>query len=675
MHRRPRRALSAAAAVAALAATTIAAPAGAASTAPATATQPAAIQPSTVLPGSTPAWATPANQVGTIPNDQRKGFVVYLKLRQSDQLDAQIAAVTDPASASYGSYLSPADFRAQYAPSGADVAAVSAWLTKAGFTVSSHVPQNNRWVAATGTVTQIESAFGTQLRAYRVAGDTLPAPDTSLAVPADVASRIAGVIGLDGSNRRVRPLAATAPDAGPATGTPTTSPDAGPSPGFRNAPPCSNYFGEKVARNVPKAFGSFQTYAPCGYLPDQLQGAYGVRNAIGSGLDGRGQTVAIVDAFASPTIRQDVSEYSRRHGLPPARYQQIVPDGIFDVPAEDECDPQGWYGEQTLDVEAVHTMAPKANVLYVGGQDCYDEALLASLNTIVDGGLAQIVTNSYGDAGEDVDAGIIQAYNDTFRQAAIEGIGMYFSSGDDGDEVADVGERVVDFPADNPLVTAVGGTSLGVGRNDDYQFETGWSTATTTLAGNAWDPAPPGDYLYGSGGGTSQLFAQPSYQRGVVPNQIARYFGGQKGRAVPDIAALGDPQTGMRVGQTQEFSDGTYYDEYRVGGTSLSSPLMAGIMALADQAAGRPHGFANPAFYRLAGSSSALHDVQRTPWQPKAVVRVNYDNGENAADGTTTLLRALDVPTTIFTRPGYDDVTGIGTPNGLGFIGALSGRR
>ncbi|HVP03879.1 MAG TPA: S53 family peptidase [Solirubrobacteraceae bacterium] len=660
MHRRLCSALGAATVIVALAA-----PAFASAAPPAT------------LPGSTPSWATPANQVGSIPNDQRRSFVVYLRLRQSDQLDAQIAAVSDPASPRYGQYLSPAAFRAAYAPSDADVAAVRAWLTQAGFTVSGQVPQNNRWLAASGTVTQIESAFGAQLRAYRADGQTLPAPNADLQVPADVAARIAGVVGLDGSNRLTRPFTASAaPDAGPgASAAPTSSPDAPPSPGYRNAPPCSSYFGEKLARTLPKAYGAYQSYIPCGYLPSQLQSAYGVQGPIASGLDGRGQTVAIVDAFASPTIRQDVSQYSRLHGLPPAAYRQVVPPGIFGVPEDEDCDAQGWYGEQTLDVEAVHTMAPKAGILYVGGQDCYDEALLNALNTIVDGGLAQIVTNSWGDAGEDVDQGIVQAYNDTFRQAAVEGIGMYFSSGDDGDEVADVGERTVDFPADNPLVTAVGGTSLGVGRAGDYQFETGWSTAGTALndAGTAWGPAPPGDYVYGSGGGTSQLFSQPWYQRGVVPNSIARYFGWQKGRAVPDISTVGDPHTGMRVGQTQTFSDGTYYDEYRIGGTSLSSPLMAGIMALADQAAGRPHGFANPALYRLAGSA-ALHDVQRTPTEPKAVVRVNYANDENAADGTETLLRSFDVPTTIFTRPGYDDVTGIGSPNGSAFLSALAGR-
>ena len=79
------------------------------------------------------------------------------------------------------------------------------------------------------------------------------------------------------------------------------------------------------------------------------------------------------------------------------------------------------------------------------------------------------------------------------------------------------------------------------------------------------------------------------------------------GRAVPDIAAVGDPQTGFLVGQTQTFPEGTDYDEYRIGGTSLSSPLMAGIMALADQAAGHPHGFANPLFYAHA---NAFHDVR-----------------------------------------------------------------
>jgi subtilase family serine protease len=619
----------------------------------------------TALPDSAPNWATPSAQVGSAPNAQTKTFWVYLKLRNSRDLDQRIAAVSDPASASYGDYMTPDQFRARYAPTGAAVKAVSAWLTRAGFSVSSDdSPANNRWVEATGNVAQIEKAFATQIRTYRHAGRVLQAPNGDLTIPRSVSKNITGITGLDGSDRLVRPQQQASP-------TPGDLPSAPPSPAFVNAPPCSAYWGEKQATDQPPAYGQTQPYAPCGYTPAQLQGGYGITGAIGSGNDGSGQTVAIIDAFASPTILQDANQYSGLHGLPPVKFQQSVPPGIFNAPADDPCDPQGWYGEETLDVEAVHSMAPGANVLYVGGKDCNDESLIAAMNKIVDKRRAQIITDSYGDYGEDVPRGIVRAWNDTFRQAAIEGIGVYFSSGDSGDEIANIGTRATDFPADDPLVTAVGGTSLGVGQSDDYLFETGWGTSTSTLTNGDWAPAPPGDYLYGGGGGTSQLFREPGYQRGVVPRRIARYFGGRPGRAVPDVATVGDPQTGMLVGQTQTFPDGTTkYSEYRIGGTSLSSPLFAGIMALADQAGGTHHGFSNPLFYSDAGSS-VFRDVV-DPNSQLAVVRNDYVNGVDASDGTTTKLRSFNTTGTIRTAPGYDDVTGVGSPNGQAFLDAIA---
>ena len=220
-------------------------------------------------------------------------------------------------------------------------------------------------------------------------------------------------------------------------------------------------------------------------------------------------------------------------------------------------------------------------------------------------------------------------------------------------------------------MTAVGGTSLGVGAANDYRFETGWSTGTSTLTGNAWAPPFPGDYLYGGGGGTSQAFGEPDYQQGVVPPDIANYWG-KPGRAVPDVSAVGDPSTGMLVGQTQTFPTGPgkkRYSEYRIGGTSLSSPLFAGMMALADQAAGHRHGFANPAFYANA-KTGAFHDV-KPDGVKRAVVRNDYVNSVDASAGITTKLRSLDYRTTIFTRPGYDDVTGVGSPNGPSFLADL----
>jgi subtilase family serine protease len=221
-------------------------------------------------------------------------------------------------------------------------------------------------------------------------------------------------------------------------------------------------------------------------------------------------------------------------------------------------------------------------------------------------------------------------------------------------------------------VTAVGGTSLAVGAANDYLFETGWETGKSTLAAdNTWStPA----FVYGSGGGTSRLFAQPAYQAGVVPAAIATANGlrSQAMRVVPDVSMVGDPTTGMLVGQTQTFSDGTYYDEYRIGGTSLSSPLMAGIAALAQQQAGRPLGLVNGTLY-ASSTTSALHDVV-APAQSVGAARVDYVNSQNAADGLSTTLRLMgyDQVLTIHTRPGYDDVTGVGTPAGEGFVSALA---
>jgi subtilase family serine protease len=124
----------------------------------------------------------------------------------------------------------------------------------------------------------------------------------------------------------------------------------------------------------------------------------------------------------------------------------------------------------------------------------------------------------------------------------------------------------------------------------------------------------------------------------------------------------------MLVGQTQTFSAGVRYGEYRIGGTSLSSPLIAGIEALADQAAGHPHSFANPAIYRLG--SSAFHDIV-TPSSTLGVIRADFANSQDATNGKVFSLRSINQTGTIFTRPAYDDVTGVGTPNGAGYVTRL----
>jgi subtilase family serine protease len=333
-----------------------------------------------------------------------------------------------------------------------------------------------------------------------------------------------------------------------------------------------------------------------------------------------------------------------------SQLMEIVAPGTYRRPQNPAQDPQGWYGEETLDIEAVHGMAPAAKIVYVGAPNNYRD-LDAALNHVVDGHLAQIVTNSYDFPTELLPPGYVKPFNDTLIQAAAEGIGVYFASGDTGDETADFGFATPNWPAISPWVTAVGGTSLGVSAANTRALETGWGTSdylcnTTTLA------CTRTGWLYGSGGGVSVIFPKPFYQAGLNVS----------GRAIPDVAALGDPQTGLLVGQTQTFPDGTYYDEYRLGGTSLSSPIFAGLMALADQAAGAPHGFANPAFYANRGKFYDVLSVKT------AVARRNYNNSVDATAGTSDHLRTFDDYSgspTQHTGPGWDNVTGLGTPNGI----------
>jgi subtilase family serine protease len=591
------------------------------------------------LGGSVPAWANSRTYAGAADPAGSVGFRVYLGWRGGNAAAALAAAVSDPKSSSYGQYLSASQFRRQFAPSQADVGAVQSWLRSQGFTVD-YTPTNNHYVAAEGTVAQAQAAFATKFNLYKVQGKIVRSPSTDVSIPSSLASAVEGVIGLDESAVFVQTDHVADKNAPPAAG-------------FRNAPPLSDYWAEFVSPYAyPAGFTDVTTpaFAPWtvkGYTPAQIKGAYGIPST----YDGAGQTVAVIDAYASPTILADVNQWSVNRGLPtmsPSQLVQVVPPGVYRRPQNLRQDPQGWYGEETLDIEAVHGMAPAAKIVYVGAPNNYRD-LDAAMNHVVDQQLAQIVTNSYGFPTELLPRGYMKPLEDTLIQAAAEGIGVYFSSGDNGDETARFGFATADWPASSPWVTSVGGTSLGISEANTRVLETGWGTSnyncnTTTLVctRTAW--------LYGAGGGVSQVFAKPSYQSGLSAT----------GRAVPDVAALGDPQTGFLVGQTQAFPDGNYYDEYRIGGTSLSSPIFAGLMALLDQKSGTPHGFANPLFYTHPG---AFYDVQSVK---TAVARRNFNNSVDATGGTVDRLRTFDDyagSPTQHTGPGWDNVTGLGTPN------------
>jgi subtilase family serine protease len=617
--------------------------------------------------GAEPGWAKSANRRGAVASSDVLPLRVVLKTRNLAEANAVADAVSNPKSASYKHYLTAAAYRARFAPTQASVDSVSKWLKSQGMKVG-YVPANRLYVSAVATAAQASKAFSVHLSKYAVQGKVLRSPDEVASVPAELGDTVDGVIGLDEGDQLTHPNTITEAD-----------PKAPPSGGFRNAPPCSLYWSEKDATDQPPLGGGYPDvlpYAPCGHTPPELRAVYGLAPTVEGGNDGHGVTVGIVDAFASRTIFRDAREYSARndpaHVLRASQFSQVIPPGLYRAPKGDRCDPQGWYGEQTLDVEAVHAMAPGANIVYSGGKSCFGHALDVALNNLVDGHLVDMVSNSYGNRGENVTESAKTEFDQIATQAAATGIGLYFSSGDNGDDSGQLPRPEAEFSADSNHVTAVGGTSLGVNGSGGRAVEEGWATSivSQTPAG-AWASAPPGTFLYGSGGGTSRVYHEPAYQKGVVPDALAHAWSKKSaGRVVPDVAMLGDPNTGMLIGQTQTFSDGVYFDTFRIGGTSLASPLFAGMMALADQVAHHPHGFANPALYRRS-NRGAFRDIRPGPKQ--AVVRNNFVNGENDADGISTSVRTFDAATgqVIHTAVGYDTITGLGVPNGLSFLAAL----
>lgn len=647
------------------------------------------------LPGSQPAWANAKALRSAAPATDTVDLRVYLPWQNQAQAAATALAVSTPGSASYRHYLTAQQFRKQFAPAQSSVVAVQQFLRNAGFSIVD-TPSNNRYVSAEGTVAQAQSAFGVTLGEYDAYGTTLRAPESAVTIPASLNGIVESVAGLDQGADLIAP-----------TNTNGNGPNqvhGAPSAGFRAGEPCSLWYGEKTVAmpNAPAYGTSTKAIAPCGYTPAQVRGLYGLDSVAATGA---GQTVAFVGATASPTLVQDVTKYSSLHGLPAPKITQMVAPGVYKHPDTPKLTPGDFYGEETLDAEAIHTTAPDAALLYVGsanaGQD-FD----ASVNHIVDGHLASILSISYGFSGEAVPQGFINSLNNTFIQAAATGIGVFVSSGDGGDEVGTFGKPAVDFYADSPWVTAVGGTSASVvptaaaptglsyASVDDptsalntsgwkRSFEVGWQTgldAVTPTATDHMSGAPyeldgtfaaalPGNFNGGGGGGVSTIFAQPAYQAAAV--------GSASGRLVPDISALADPNTGLLVGQTQTFSNGTYYDEYRIGGTSVAAPLTAGIAAVANQVAGSPLGFLNPRIYgAYSAGGSAYYDVDQADMFGSAlpsVLRVNYVNSENAAGGLSFSLRTEETPNqTLHSTKGYDTATGVGTPNGASFFAAIT---
>ena len=423
------------------------------------------------------------------------------------------------------------------------------------------------------------------------------------------------------------------------------------------------------------------------FAPQAIQAAYNVGPLYRAGVDGRGQTIAIVDSYGSDTIAHDLHVFNTAFGLQPMCGEEAVtcaaglptfsvlhlqgspattaPPPTSKGPGQE--DRSAWALEVSLDVETAHAIAPRANILLVAtptaetlGVQGFPQ-MMAAEQYVVDHHLATVISQSFASA-EDAfgSAQSLENLRYAFKSAAQNGVTVLGSSGDSGtanvrkSPVSKGGTLIpyptVEWPASDPLVTGVGGTYLCTDPN-----------STTSRVVDSTDPpakcrAFPGVAEVGwtfSGGGFSDVFSRPGYQDSLPAGSTA--IGAMRG--VPDVglqASAGtgalvylslppDGRSGLSCGSAP-CSTG-WYD---IGGTSLSCPQWAGLVALADQVNGGGLGLINPALYRI-GANPARY----------AADFYDVTTGNNTADPTVP-----GYPATV----GWDPVTGLGTPNAANLV-------
>ena len=340
----------------------------------------------------------------------------------------------------------------------------------------------------------------------------------------------------------------------------------------------------------------------------------------------------IVDAFQSPTIRHDLRTFDKIFGLPDPFLHVFAPDGLAPFNQQDPTQ-VSWAAEITLDVEWAHAIAPDATINLVlanplkGKSKTFSDFLLNILHATqfaVQNNLGDVISQSFGGNEACATPAVLQLQHAVFQAATAKKITLLAASGDRG--AAEVNcafttlVKAVSTPASDPLVTAVGGTTLTTN-----------TTTGTYLKERAW---------VGSGGGNSTIFAKPVYQQNIAT------LGTKRG--LPDVAYNADPNTGVLVvwstsGQGADLA-------VTFGGTSAGSPQWAGITALLDQSLNARFGALNGALYRLGQSTlsaQAFHDITM---------------GNNTFVGKDANGAALRIQG-FHAAKGWDATTGLGTPD------------
>jgi subtilase family serine protease len=389
------------------------------------------------------------------------------------------------------------------------------------------------------------------------------------------------------------------------------------------------------------------SHGPRCYQAKQIQNAYNYSGLLAAGIDGRGKTITIIDAYGSPTIQTDLQTFDSVMGLPnPPSFQVITPAGS--PPPFDVNDPNqfGWSVETTLDVEWAHAMAPGANIVLDVAASNNDSDILNATQYVIQHRVGDVISQSFGEAEACMDSGLLAQQHALFAQARAQGQTVFASSGDSGaSQPACTGDGAlfaVSTPASDPNVTGVGGTTLTADTSTGaYIGETAW---TEPFGCNP--PAIAPSDVNCSGGGFSSVYNRPSWQTDH-----------SSARGVPDVAYNAGVSGGVLIySATINAAFGFPPNAlvfFIIGGTSAGSPQWAALTADADQLAHHDLGLINDNLYGLG------QDDQGGPQKPLHDITTGNNDVAEIGGGYNA-------------SRGWDPVTGLGTPNAALLLPALA---
>jgi subtilase family serine protease len=571
------------------------------------------------LPNTIPVRALRSTDLGSAQATKRLDSL-SLRFNMTDAQQADLtqllAGQQNPNSASYHQWLTPEQFGARFGLSSSDIAKVSSWLTGQGFTVTG-VAHSSTFITFTGTVAQVQQAFGTSIHTVSLNGEQHIANLTDPVLPSSIAGIVNAITGLN--DFRVKPrVRVSTVQADPAHPSYTTT-----SGGVHYIAP-----------------GDFYTI-------------YDVNPLITAGTNGAGMTIAVM---GQTTISlADVAAFRTASGLSAnAPVLQLVGANPGLSPSDID--------EAQLDTEWSGAVAPNATIKYVYGVDVFANSLTSTIDTKP---VPPIVSISYGLCESGFGTSFLNTYTLLLQQANAEGMTIITPAGDSGaadcDELGLASEGLaVDFPASSPFATAMGGTMF----NEGASTSTYWNTTNGANSGSAksYIPELPWNETNSStglsaggagGGGASAFFSKPAWQVGTgVPADSSR--------DVPDIslnaAAIHD---GYIVCSRGSCTNGYLSSNGQInifGGTSVAVPTFAGILALTEQKLGATTGLGNigPNLYGLARySTDIFHDV------------TSGNNAVPCIQGTPNCVNNSSIGYTA--GPGYDQATGLGSINAFNF--------